>query len=86
MSVAAGGGANDATPLAGFVGDSRLYAVNVSGTSINRWGDYTAIHRHWPNNKLFSVSDYFLQAPAKPLTAIHQYRLFGRTADVGTTN
>jgi len=26
VSVAAGGGANDATPLAGFVGDSTLYA------------------------------------------------------------
>jgi hypothetical protein len=51
------------------------------------------IRRHWPNTNLFSVSDYALAKvpestePGAPLVTIpvHQYRLFGRTADVGST-
>lgn len=86
ISVATGGGdAGDATPVVGFVGDSTLYATGVSTASEDRWGDFTAIRPHWPNDALFSVSDYFLLAPKPPTTGMHQYRLFGRTADIGST-
>ncbi|NIA13788.1 MAG: hypothetical protein GWP08_06870 [Nitrospiraceae bacterium] len=87
ISVAAGGGmGGDATPVAGFVGDSTLYSIGLSTASEDRWGDYTAIRPHWPNDALFSVSDYFLLTPKPPITGVHQYRLFGRTADIGDTS
>jgi hypothetical protein len=61
-----------------------LYAMGVSNVSLDRYGDYTAIRPHWPNSKLFSVSDYFLEQ--SPFFLIrHQYRLFGRSGDVGGT-
>ncbi len=89
ISVAAGGGTGGhPTPVTGFVGDAKLIRAGVSTASIDRWGDYTAIRPHWPNDKLFSVSDYFLLAPSASMgqmTGVHQYRLFGRTADVGAT-
>lgn len=86
ISVAAGGGTGgDATPVTGFVGDSTLYKIGVSTASIDRWGDYTAIRPHWPNDKLFSVADYYLVAPNQTKIGIHQHRLFGREADVGGT-
>jgi hypothetical protein len=88
ISVGAGGGGNHATPLAGFVGDSTLFYTGQSTTTISRWGDYSAIRRHWQNPKLFSVTDYFLVAPNVDFPkgqSFHQYRLFGRTADVGGT-
>lgn len=86
VSVGAGGGGSDATPVAGFIGDSTLYAIGVSNASLNRYGDYTAIRPHWPNTKLFSVSDYFLQqSPFSGFQIKHQYRLFGRSGDVGGT-
>jgi hypothetical protein len=65
---------------------STLYAIGVSNASLDRYGDYTAIRPHWPNTKLFSVSDYFLQeSPFSGLQIRHQYRLFGRSGDVGGT-
>jgi hypothetical protein len=86
VSVGAGGGGTDATPVAGFIGDSTLYAIGVSNASLDRYGDYTAIRPHWPNTKLFSVSDYFLQqSPLSGFQRKHQYRLFGRSGDVGST-
>jgi hypothetical protein len=86
VSVGAGGGGSDATPVAGFIGDSTLFAIGVSNASLNRYGDYTAIRPHWPNTKLFSVSDYFLQqTPVSGFQIKHQYRLFGRSGDVGGT-
>lgn len=102
ISVAAGGGDSESTPVAGFVGDATLFVANVSSASDCRWGDYTAIWRHWPNTKLFGVSDYFINRlssesadckklledpppPLPPIEPVHQYRLFGRTADIGST-
>ena len=86
VSVGAGGGGSDATPVAGFIGDSTLWAIGVSNASLDRYGDYTAIRPHWPNTKLFSVSDYFLQqSPFSGFQIKHQYRLFGRSGDVGGT-
>jgi hypothetical protein len=88
ISLAFGGGGNHATPVAGFVGDSTFFYAGQSTTTISRWGDYSAIRRHWPNQKLFSVSDYYLIAPNVDFPSgqtLHQYRLFGRTADVGGT-
>ena len=83
VSVGVGGGDSHATPVAGFVGDPTLYVTGVSNTSLDRYGDYTAIRPHWPNTKLFSVSDYYLVAPASGdgFTVHHQYRLFGRSGD-----
>jgi len=88
ISLAAGGGGSEATPMVGFVGDSAMYYLNQSTTSIARWGDYSAIRKHPQNPKLFSVSDYFLNGSGTAFpanSAIHQYRMFGRTADVGGT-
>jgi hypothetical protein len=85
VSVGAGGGKSHATPVAGFIGDSTLYAIGVSGASLNIYGDYTAIRPHWPNTKLFSVSDYFLEPGLGGANVNHQYRLFGRSGDVGNT-
>ncbi len=87
VSVGAGGGGSDATPVAGFVGDSALYAIGVSTASLSIYGDYTAIRPHWPNSKLLSVSDYFLERSVLGGFRVHhQYRLFGRSGDVGNTN
>ena len=83
-----GGGGNHASPVAGFVGDSTVFFTNLSSMSLGRWGDYSAIRNHWANPKLFSVSEYFLNGPNadRPTgQVIHQYRMFGRTADVGGT-
>lgn len=88
ISLGFGGGGNHATALAGFVGDSTLFYTGQSTTTIGRWGDYSAIRKHWQNPKLFSVSDYFLVAPNVDFPqgqTLHQYRLFGRTADVDGT-
>ncbi|HUE85428.1 MAG TPA: hypothetical protein VMO26_05060 [Vicinamibacterales bacterium] len=82
VSVGAGGPGSHATPVAGFVGDATLYVTGVSTTSLDRYGDYTAIRPHWPNSKLFSVSDYFLEAAGTGFRVRHQYRLFGRSSDV----
>lgn len=83
ISVGAGGATSHATPVAGFFGDPVLYVTGVSNTSIDIYGDYTAIRPHWPNTRLFSVSDYFLEATASSgYTVRHQYRLFGRSGDV----
>lgn len=82
VSVAAGGGGDQATAVTGFLGESPLFYMNVSARSLDRWGDYTAIRRHSPDGRLFSVSDYALllnSDPKKGPTAVHQYRLFGRT-------
>ncbi len=76
------------SPVVGFVGDYHLYVAGQSSWAIYRWGDYTTIRKHGGNTKLFSVSDYYLQAPASVYMVpevVHQYRLFGRTADVGGT-
>jgi hypothetical protein len=88
ISLAFGGGGNHASPVAGFVGDSTVFFSNLSSMSLGRWGDFSAIRKHWANQKLFSVSEYFLNGPnANSATGqvIHQYRMFGRTADVGGT-
>jgi len=85
VSVGAGGGGSDATPVAGFIGDSTLYVIGASSASLNIYGDYTAIRPHWPNTKLFSVSDYFLEPGLGGVKVNHQYRLFGRSGDVGGT-
>jgi hypothetical protein len=88
ISLAFGGPNNHASPVAGFVGDSTLFFTNLSSMSLGRWGDYSAIRKHWANPKLFSVSEYFLNGPNadRPTgQVIHQYRMFGRSADVGGT-
>lgn len=87
VSLNAGGGSLEATPVAGFLGEQPV-ALNGSTVSFVRFNDYTAIRRHWPNTNLFLVSDLFLlkQPLTKPTKWVHQYRLFGRTADVGSTN
>lgn len=82
------GGPNDyPTPLVGFVGDKIMHFANKSTTAIGRWGDYSAIRKHPNNPALFSTSDYFLQAGTAetPSRVVHQYRLWGRSADVGGT-
>jgi hypothetical protein len=81
------GGPNDyPTPLVGFVGDKIMHFANKSTTAIGRWGDYSAIRKHPNNPALFSTSDYFLQkgTAETPAKVVHQYRLWGRTADNGT--
>jgi hypothetical protein len=99
LSVSFCGGGYHTTPAAGFVHDTNLFYFNLSQDTIVagdgrvRYGDYMGIRRHWPNTNLFSVSDYALAKvpestePGAPLVTIpvHQYRLFGRTADVGST-
>jgi hypothetical protein len=88
VSVGVGGGkSGDATPVAGFVGDPSLFAIGVSNWSLPAYGDYTAIRPHSPNTKLFSVSDYFIKRAVLPNIQVHhQYRLFGRSGDVGNTH
>jgi hypothetical protein len=82
ISVGFGGPSNYPTPLVGFVGDSTLYYANTSTTSIERWGDYSAMRKHSPNASLFSVSNYFLQSQSQSEVTggrvVHQYILFGR--------
>jgi len=88
ISLAVGGATAYPTPLVGFVGDSVLYAGNASVLSFIRYGDYSAIRKHQSNSKLFSVSDYFFVEGTSENSfsrIAHQYRLFGRTADVGNT-
>jgi len=94
ISLSFCGGGFHTTPAAGFDYDSTVYAFGVSQDTIiaggrPRYGDYTTITRHWPNDMLFSVSDYVLERVETPrgmeTRARHQYRLFGRTADVGST-
>ncbi len=82
ISVAAGGSASEATPVAGFLGDAKLYRLGVSTTSADIWGDYTAIRRHWPKERYFAVSDYYLLGPKSKLVVRAQYRMFARPADV----
>jgi hypothetical protein len=83
ISVGFGGPSNHATPLVGFVGDNTLYYANTSSTTINRWGDYSAIRKHPNDPRLFSVSNYFLQSQAASGVSggrvVHQYIMFGRS-------
>jgi hypothetical protein len=88
VSVAAGGGGkHEVSAAAGFLGDDTLFVGAESTTSLNRWGDYTAIRRHWPDPKLFFVSDYvLLRRPGREnlpeaVMRMHQNRLFGREID-----
>jgi hypothetical protein len=91
VAFAAGGGPYEATPVTGFAGETPYYMNNVSTRSCEcgRFGDYFTIRPHWRNNKLFSVSDYFLfyeDTVLGPVAKVaHQYRLFGRDADIGNT-
>ncbi len=84
VSVGVGGATSHATPTAGFLGDPVFYVTGISTASLDRYGDYTAIRPHWPNTKLFSVSDYFLEQTTVGTTVHHQYRLFGRAVDAGS--
>jgi hypothetical protein len=88
VSVAAGGGGiHEVSAAAGFLGDDALFVGAQSTTSLNRWGDYTAIRRHWPDTKLFFVSDYVLFhrprriSEPEAVVRVHQNRLFGREID-----
>lgn len=79
VSMTAGGGGSNPTPAAGFLGDSTFYVVNSSQVSTGRWGDYTAIRRHAPDGRWFSVSNYYLNAQG---AEVAQYVMFGRAADL----
>ncbi len=91
IALAFGGPSQDATALAGIVGDHTMHFWHKNNWSTGRWSDYTTIRKHWPNTSLFSVSDFYMTAKVPfPSSGSccdvwHQYRLFGRTASVGNT-
>jgi hypothetical protein len=85
IALACGGTHNIPTALTGFVGDNTLFRMQNSTFDRQRWGDWTTIRRHSPNSKLFAVSDYRLETTEGGYRVMHQYRLFGRSVNVGTT-
>jgi hypothetical protein len=58
MSLAYGGGGNDASHAVGFWGDFIVYPTTTSDTSINRYGDYVSVRRAWPKANSFSAAGY----------------------------
>jgi hypothetical protein len=57
MSLAFGGGGNDASHAVGFWGDFVVYPTTSSDTTINRFGDYVTVRRSTQGNS-FSAAGY----------------------------
>jgi hypothetical protein len=64
MSLAFGGGSNDASHAVGYWGDFVVFPTATSDTSINRFGDYVTVRRTTQGNS-FAAAGYGTRAATK---------------------
>ena len=64
MSLAFGGGSNDASHAVGYWGDFVVFPTATSDTSINRFGDYVTVRRTTQGNS-FAAAGYGTKAATK---------------------
>jgi hypothetical protein len=80
-----GGGTRFPTHVIGILtGTPRQVTTFTStrGPSDNKWGDYLAVRRNYPKQKLFCATGYSLQSGAGASDATPNFTVFGRSSDV----
>jgi hypothetical protein len=85
VSYAIGGGPRVPTHVVGILtGTRREVATFASkrGPNENKWGDYLAVRRNYPNEKLFCATGYSLPSGNADSDATPNITIFGRSRDV----
>lgn len=80
-----GGGPKFPTGVVGILtGTQRQVTTfaSVRGPAENKWGDYAAVRRIYPNQKLFLATGYSLQSGSGLSDATPHVTVFGRSLDV----
>ena len=80
-----GGGTRFPTHVVGILtGTKRQVTTFVSnrGPADNKWGDYLAVRRYYPNQKLFCATGYSLLSGAGASDATPNLTIFGRSSEV----
>lgn len=80
-----GGGTRFPTHVVGVLtGTKRQVTTFVSnrGPADNKWGDYLAVRRYYPNQKLFCATGYTLLSGAGSSDATPNLTIFGRSSEV----
>lgn len=80
-----GGGTRFPTHVVGILTGTRRQATTFTSTrgpSDNKWGDYLAVRRNFPNQKLFCATGYTLQSGAGASDATPNFTIFGRSTEV----
>jgi hypothetical protein len=84
-SYAIGGGDRHPSHVVGILTGTRREVETFAGNRGPRdakWGDYLAVRRAYPNQKLFVASGYTLQAGTGTNDATPNLTIFGRSSDV----
>ena len=85
VSYVMGGGTRQPTHVVGVLTGTRREVTTFSGNrgpDDNKWGDYLAVRRMYPNQKLFAATGYTLQAGSGVRDATPNLTIFGRSSDV----
>lgn len=85
VSYTIGGGTRFPTHVIGILTGTRRQVttfVSTRGPSDDKWGDYLAVRRHYPKEKLFSATGYSLQSGSGSSDATPNFTVFGRSSDV----
>src|SRR5882724_7916464 len=85
VSYTIGGGHRFPTHVIGILTGTRRQVTTFASTrgpSDNKWGDYLAVRRHYPSQKLFCATGYSLQSGAGESDATPHFTVFGRSTDV----
>lgn len=80
-----GGGTRFPTHVVGILTGTRRQVTTFTSTrgpSDNKWGDYLAVRRNYPRQKLFCATGYSLQDGAGSSDATPHFTVFGRSSDV----
>jgi hypothetical protein len=94
ISYMIGGGTREPTHVVGILTGARKDVVVAAGdrgplpdptTQKGEWGDYLAVRRAYPNEKLFAATGYTLQGTADGSNrdATPRFTVFGRAENVG---
>ena len=86
-----GGGVNGRFPthVIGILTGTRREVTTFAGTrgpADQKWGDYLAVRRNYPNTSLFCATGYILKGNAGAANATPIYTLFGRSGDITGTD
>ncbi|HEY2990988.1 MAG TPA: hypothetical protein VGL11_24965 [Candidatus Binatia bacterium] len=84
-SYVLGGGTRFPTHVIGILTGTRRQVTTFTSTrgpADNKWGDYLAVRRNYPNEKLFCATGYSLQSGVGSSDATPSFTIFGRSGDV----
>lgn len=84
-SYTIGGGPRFPTHVVGILTGTRRQVTTFTSTrgpSDNKWGDYLAVRRNYPSQKLFCATGYSLQSGAGNSDATPNLTIFGRSSEM----